>query len=297
MNGVISNKNVVVEDCIYTVRGVQVMLASDVARLYNTETKKVNQVVKRNLNRFPEEFCFRLTEKEYLVLRSQFVTSNKRGGTRYLPYVFTEHGVMILSSLLKNDIAAAVNVRIIKAFVAMRNLLHNGNFESRLSNVEQKIMRLDKKQEENEERLNEIFTKFEETKNNYLFFEGQIYDAYSLLIDILNGAKESIVLIDNYVDKKILDVLSKVKKKVIVVTKKVCESDLCKYEQQYNNMIIKYNDSFHDRFIILDEQILYHSGASFKDLGKKCFALNKIESTDILKQLLNKINISTCVKY
>lgn len=287
MNDLITKENIKIEDMIYEVRGKQVMLASDVAKLYNSETKIINQVVKRNINRFPEEFCFKLTEKEYTFLRSQFVTSKienneNRGGTRYLPYVFTEHGIIMLSGLLKSDIAAKVNVSIINAFVKMKkyisdNLLNTNDYSNMLINHEERIKVLEN-----------TFSKFD-TLSNELFFEGQIWDAHSLLLDIFNTSAQSIVIIDNYISKELLDVLCKTNKMIIVHTKNIDNNLIKKYQSQYSNLIIKINNSFHDRFIIIDDKVLYHCGASFKDLGKKCFAISRIDNIEMVKDIKNKL--------
>ena len=283
MNELMIN-DIKVEDLIYEIRGKQVMLASDVAKLYQVETFRINEVVKRNLNRFPEEFCFQLTLKEAndLSSRSQFAILNKNGNKRgynikYLPYVFTEHGVMMLSGLLKSEIAAKVNVAIIKAFVAMRKYIASNTLETRVSNIETKLIDYDHK-------FDLIFEKMDNEKIHHLFFDGQIYDAYSLLCDILNEAR-----IDNYLDKSVLDVLAKIDQSVLVITKNINQKALEMYKKQYQNIKIKCDNSFHDRFIIIDQKILYHCGASFKDLGKKCFAITKMEDKEILKTLLDKI--------
>ena len=284
MSDIVSKDNVVIENLIYEVRGKQVMLASDVAKLYQVETFRVNEVVKRNLNRFPEDFCFQLTQKEWDSLRSQFAMSkNKRGGIRYLPYAFTEHGVMMLSGLLKSDIAVQVNVAIINAFVAMRKYIASNTLESRVSNIETKLI-------DHDHKFEIIFEKMDNEKVHHLFFDGQIYDAYSLLCDILNEARDSIILIDNYLDKSILDILAKIDNSVFIITKNIKEKDLEMYQKQYQNISIQCDDSFHDRFIIIDKKMLYHCGASFKDLGKKCFAITKMEDKEILENLLDKIN-------
>lgn len=288
MNELMIN-NIKIENLIYEIRGKQVMLASDVAKLYQVETKALNQVVKRNLNRFPEDFCFQLTleEAQEVSSRSQIVTLNRSGNNRgnnikYLPYVFTEHGVMMLSGLLKSDIAAKVNVAIIKAFVLMRKYIANNTLETRVSNIETKLIDYDHK-------FDLIFDKMDNEKPYHLFFNGAIYDAYSLLCDILSQAQESITIIDNYLDKNILDVFASIQKDVLIVTKNINKKDLEMYEHQYQNVKIIKNDSFHDRFIIIDKKTLYHCGASFKDLGKKCFAITKMTDEEILSQLLVKI--------
>ena len=288
MNELMIN-NIKIENLIYEIRGKQVMLASDVAKLYQVETKALNQVVKRNLNRFPEDFCFQLTleEAQEVSSRSQIVTLNRSGNNRgnnikYLPYVFTEHGVMMLSGLLKSDIAAKVNVAIIKAFVLMRKYIANNTLETRVSNIETKLI-------DYEHKFELIFDKMDNEKPYHLFFNGAIYDAYSLLCDILSQAQESIAIIDNYLDKNILDVFASIQKDVLIVTKNINKKDLEMYEHQYQNVKIIKNDSFHDRFIIIDKNTLYHCGASFKDLGKKCFAITKMTDEEILSQLLVKI--------
>ena len=289
MNELMIN-NIKIENLIYEIRGKQVMLASDVAKLYQVETKALNQVVKRNLNRFPEDFCFQLTleEAQEVSSRSQIVTLNRSGNNRgnnikYLPYVFTEHGVMMLSGLLKSDIAAKVNVAIIKAFVLMRKYIANNTLETRVSNIETKLIDYDHK-------FDLIFDKMDNEKPYHLFFNGAIYDAYSLLCDILSQAQESITIIDNYLDKNILDVFASIQKDVLIVTKNINKKDLEMYEHQYQNVKIIKNDSFHDRFIIIDKKTLYHCGASFKDLEKKCFAITKMTDEEILNQLLVKIS-------
>ena len=283
-----------IKNMIYEVRGKQVMLASDVAIMYNVETKRINEIVKRNIERFPEDFCFQLNKEEFEIikyqksLRSQIATLNKSDNIRgmhvkYLPYVFTEYGIIMLSGLLKSEVAIKVNVLIVKAFVEMKKYFRGNSFQ-RLNNIETKILEHD-----NEIKLlQDAFDKFK-PNNDHLFFEGQIYDAHSLLLDILESSKESIIIIDNYADKKLLDLLSKTKKKVKVYSKNMDYDLIKKYMSQYNNVEITENKTFHDRFIIIDNKDLYHCGASFKELGKKCFCLSKIEDEEIITNLLNKI--------
>lgn len=210
MNEMVEKENIKIEDMIYEVRGVQVMLSSDVAKLYQVETKVLNQVIKRNINRFPKSFCFQLTETEFYNLRSQIVTSseNNYGGIRYLPYVLTEQGIMMLSGLLKNDIAVKVNIQIIEAFVKMRRYFANAiSNNAMLINHENRLLVLES-----------TFNKFKEKEINKIFFEGELYDAYSLILDIFNNAKEEIIIIDNYAGKEILDILKKVNKRIIIVS-------------------------------------------------------------------------------
>ena len=272
MQEIVKLQNQSINNMIYEIRGYQVIMDSDVAKLFNYETKEINRNVKNNIERFPDNYCFQLTKEEYESLRCKNVTlKNGRGNHRkYLPYVFTEYGITMLAGILKSDIAIQVSIKIVDAFIEMRKYIGNGSFNKRLSNIETKLINYDNKFEEIFERLNPRY-------DYHLFFEGQIYDAYSLLIDIFNTAIKEIIIIDNYIDKKILDVLYKTNKKVNIITSKINEIDLEKYNKQYSNINIVKNHQFHDRFIIIDKSILYHSGASFKDLGNKCFAINKIE--------------------
>jgi len=287
-------ENVEIVNMIYEIRGQQVMLASDVATLYRTEVKRINEVVKRNINRFPENFCFQLSKEENLLIKEQISlrsqnatleTNGKGKYSKYLPYVFTEHGIMMLSSLLKSDIAAKVNIQIINAFVSMRHYISSNLLEQKYINNQ--VM----KNTEDIKLLQESFKEFDKKKElNDMFFEGQFYDAYSLLIDILNTATKNIIIIDNYIDKKFLDICAKIKVNFIIVTKEIDKIDLEKYNKQYNNIKVRISNKYHDRFIILDNKTLYHCGASFKDLGKKCFCISKIENDNVLKELLKIVN-------
>ena len=282
----IVNVNNNVENMIFEIRGVQVMLASDVAKLYQVETRIINQVIKRNIKRFPDTFCFQLTEEEYFNLRSQFVISseNSHGGIRYLPYVLTEQGIMMLSGLLKSDIAVNVNVQIIDAFVKLRRYVSNSLVNNEmLLNHENRILKLE-----------HTFNKMQEKeKINTIFFEGQIFDAYTLLLDLFDSAKEEIIIVDNYASKELLKILKSVDKKIIIVSKNIDDILVKKYSSEYSNIEFKNLDIFHDRFLIIDKKKLYSCGASFKDLGKKCFAINEMESKKLIDDLLEKIQINT----
>ena len=292
MNEIIKIENINIENLIYEIRGVHVMLASDVANLYQVETKALNQTIKRNINRFPSSFCFQLTDKEIedLSLRSQFVTLNKSNNKRgqhykYLPYVLTEQGIMMLSGLLKSDIAVRVNIRIIGAFVKMKHYVSNESY--RLYNIETKIIEHDN----DIKILQQSFDKLnEKSKINSIFYDGQIYYAYSLLLDILNKAKKEIILIDNCAGKELLDILKNIDKKIIIVSSNIDDTLKKKYESQYNNVEFINNNTFHDRFIIIDRIKLYSCGASFKDLGKKCFALNEIVSNELIENLVKRMD-------
>lgn len=283
MNEIIE-KEVKIEDMIYEIRGKQVMLDSDLANLYNCKngTKEINQAVRNNIEKFPERFSFILDELESEKLLVKIFDQKKetRGGRYKNPRVFTEQGVAMLATILKTSVATKVSIAIMDAFVEMRK--YTSNYEKRISNIETKLIDCDNKFEI-------IFNKLESKMDNHLFYEGQIYDAYSLLIDIFNSSKENIIIIDNYIDKNLLDVLSKTNRKVLIITNKYNNNDYLKYQQQYKNVEIKINNKIHDRFIIIDNKELYHCGASFKDLGKKCFAINKVDSDLWLESLLNYI--------
>ena len=278
-----------IENMIFEVRGVQVMLSSDVAILYQIETRILNQVIKRNIDRFPSTFCFQLTDEEIdrLSLRSQFATLNKSNNLRgqhykYLPYVLTEQGIMMLSGLLKSDIAVKVNIQIIDAFVKMRRYFANNfNTNELLLNHENRIQLLEN-----------TLDSFKEQKIKKIFFEGQIYDAYSILVDILNKARTEIIIIDNYASKELLDILKDINLIIIIVSKNVDSVLKEKYTKQYKNVEFIDNNSFHDRFIILDRSKLYTCGASFKDLGKKCFAISEFNDINYLEQIINTLNIN-----
>ena len=281
-----------IENIIYEIRGKQVMLDSDLAKLYECKngTKDINKAVKRNIERFPQNFYFQITEEEMKKLWFQSGTANKM--IRSLPYVFTEQGIAMLSSVLHTQIAISQSIRIMDAFVKMRkyisvNLIEQDNMKNMLLKHDNEI-----------KLLQESFSKLEEKeKINHIFYEGQIYDAYSLLIDIFKEAKEEIIIIDNYADKSILDMITNLNVKVIIVTKKLNllkDIDIKKYNNQYHNLKVIYSDKFHDRFIILDKKVLYHSGASYKDLGNKCFAITKMEDKEYLKTIIKNIGEDKC---
>ena len=281
INDLIEKENIKIENMIYEIRGKQVMLDSDLAKLYHVETKRINEAVKNNMEKFPERFSWKLTgeESESFLVENFDQNLETRGGRYNCPRVFTEQGVAMLATILKSKVATQVSIRIMDAFVAMRKYISTELMEHNkmLINHENRLTLLEN-----------VFDNFKE-ETNHIFFEGQIYDAYSLMRKIFEKAEESIVIIDNYVDKNILDILSKTSRNVTLITNKYNNVDYEKYKEQYNNIAIVVNNSFHDRFIILDKKVLYHSGASFKDLGKKCFAITKIESEELLDSLLDKM--------
>ena len=307
----ISNEEI--KNLIYTIRGKQVMLDSDVAMLYHYPTKRINEAVNRNKQRFPENFCFQLTEEEYKSLRfknftfneinskdinednslrSQIATLDESAGRgkhrKYLPYVFTEQGIAMLSGLLKNDIAIQVSINIMNAFVEMRKFLAvNGQLFERLTNVEYKLLEHDKK-------FDKVFDQLQNEENikQKIFFEGQIYDAYSLIIDIFKKANKKILIIDNYIDDSVLKMLTKKNKNVEVVIltsekSSIEKIDIQKFNKEYPVLKVAKTNKFHDRFIVIDNKEMYHLGASIKDLGKKCFGINKIEDVEIIDKIIN----------
>jgi len=285
-----------IRQLIYVFRDVQVMVDADLAALYGVETKVLNQAVKRNITRFPETFRFQLTESEYeeLVthrdrsnLRSQPVTSSGHGGRRHLPYVFTEQGVAMLSAVLRSETAIRISIHIINAFVAMRRfLLADGGLLQRMDTLEKRQIAHEMK---TDARFDKVFDALEGRSLDPaqgVFFDGQIFDAYVFVNDLLRRAKKSIVLIDNYVDDSVLAQLDKRKKGVsaVILTKTVGKQlaqDLKKHNAQYPPIAIQEFADSHDRFLILDGETVYHLGASLKDLGKRWFAFSKMEKSGL----------------
>ncbi len=282
-----------IRNLIYSIRGRQVMLDSDLASLYQVETKNLNKAVKRNIERFPVSFCFQLTEEEVENLRFQIGTSSlSYGGRRYLPYVFTEQGVAMASAILRSDIAVKVSVEIMEAFVEMRKMLiSNASLFHRLDNIELKQLQADQKFEE-------IFKALESDKlhaEKGIFYNGQVFDAYTFVSDIIRSAKSSITLLDNYVDDTVLTLLGKRNTNVTatIYTKSISNQlrlDLQRYNSQYPNIEVEVFSDAHDRFMIIDDTELYHIGASLKDLGKKWFAFSRmdIEVSRMLQILTHK---------
>ena len=278
-----------IENMIYEIRGKQVMLDSDLAKLYNCAngTKTINLAVKRHIDRFPEDFYFQLTVEE--CSRFQFGTLNSRGkNIKYLPHVFTEEGVAMLASVLHTNIAEEVSIKIMRSFVKMRRYI--GNNEFRLSNVEAKLLDHDKKLY----LLQESFNKFEEKKKiNEIYFNGQIYDAYYKIKELFNEAKNELIIIDGYADNSVINIIKTIDVKVIIITKPnnlLTRQDIRNYNMQYNNLKVVYNDTFHDRYFIIDSNILYHCGSSINRIGKKTFSINLINDKEVFNVLLNKVN-------
>ena len=288
MSEVIVKDNIQIENLIYEIRGKQVMLDSDLATLYGCRngTKEINQAVKRNIDRFPDDFYFQITKEEHTNLKSQFVTSSwsNYGGIRKLPYVFTEQGVAMLATVLRTDNASVVSVNIMRAFVAMKKIISNSLIEQKYINS------LVLEHDTNIKLLQQSFDEFSsKEKVNHIFYDGQIYDAYSLLINILGMAKKEIIIIDNYAGKELFDITKNIMVNIKVYTKNIDEIAIKKYRQEYSNIEIINTDIFHDRFIILDNSELYNIGSSLKDIGKKCSSINKIEDNNILKGLISRL--------
>ena len=291
-----------VQNLIYTIRDQQVMLDFDLAILYGYELRSMNQQVKRNIARFPDDFMFQLTREELDSVKSQIVISRKdsffsgqEGGRRTLPYAFTEQGIYMLATVLKGPLAEQQSIKIMRAFREMRHFIANNRMLfQRISSVELKQLEF---QKEASQKFDEIFTYISdhEESSQKLYFDGQIYDAFSLLASLISKAKKNIILIDGYVDTGTLDLLSKKKKNVAVTIytfkrgNKITASEVQKFNTQYPTIDIKIDESFHDRFLILDNTACYHIGASLKDAGKKSFALGLLEDPQMVQDILNRL--------
>ena len=283
-----------VKSLIHVIRGNQVMLDSDLAMLYQVETKVFNQSVTRNIERFPENFRFQLTKEEYDALRSQNATSNGRGGRRYLPFAFTEQGIAMLSGVLRSDVAVQVSIRIMNTFVEMRHFIaNNALLFEKVSDIE--LTQLEY-QKSTDERFDKVFRYIEDhaESEQKVFFDGQIYDAFSLITSIVKKAQKEIVLIDGYVDVDTMNILAKKNTGVDVkiytyASAQLTNRDVTTFNAQYPTLTVKKTQVFHDRFIILDGKTAYHVGASIKDAGKKCFGISLIDDPGVVSDLLNRL--------
>lgn len=283
-----------IHSLIYVVRGQQVMLDSDLAMLYQVDTKVFNQAVRRNIERFPDTFRFQLTKEEFDSLRSQFVTSNGRGGRRYMPYMFTEQGIAMLSGVLRSDVAVRVSIKIMNTFVEMRRFIaNNALLFEKVSEIELKQLEY---QKSTDERFDKVFKYIDDhaESEQKIFFDGQIYDAFSLITSIIQKAQNEIILIDGYVDVNTLNILAKknsgVDVKIYTYTSaRLTNTDAANFNAQYPTLTVKKTQVFHDRFIILDEKTVYHIGASIKDAGKKCFGISLMEDPGMAADLLNRL--------
>ena len=292
MNDIILKNEVKLTSLIYEIRGKQVMLDSDLARLYGCAngTKTINQAVKRHIEKFPNDFYFQLTYEELLNLKSQFGTSSwkEHGGQRKLPYVFTEQGVAMLATVLRTPIASQVSVNIMRAFVAMRKYISANLIEQKYIND------LVLEDHEKIKVLETSFNQFEEKRKiSEIYFDGQIYDAYSKILDIFHSAKKELIIIDSYADNVVLDMIKRLNISVLLITKSnglLTNLDIERYNQQYHNLTIKYDNTFHDRYFILDHEVLYHCGASINRIGYKTFSITLVGDDSIREMLIDKIN-------
>ena len=294
-NALSANVDIDIRSMIHIIRGQQVMLDSDLALLYQVETKRLNERVKRNIARFPESFCFQLTKEEFDNLRSQIATSSEEyGGRRYLPFVFSEQGIAMLSAVLRSNVAIDVSIRIMNTFVEMRRFMaSNAALFERISAVEFKQLEY---QKQTDEKFNEVFEYISDhaESEQKIFYDGQIYDAFSLIASLVQKANKTISLVDGYVDVVTLDLLAKKKSGVAVTIYThpktgLSQTDINKFNSQYPTLAVKKTTSFHDRFLILDNHDVYHVGASIKDAGSKCFGISLIQDSLLAAELIKRL--------
>ena len=292
MNDIILKNEEKIENLIYEIRGKQVMLDSDLARLYGCAngTKTINLAVKRHINRFPERFMFQLTIEEVnSISRFQVETLKGQGhNIKYLPYVFTEEGVAMLATVLRTPVAEEVSIRIMDAFVLMRKYISTNLMEQKY--IDNMVLEHDTQIK----LLQHSFDKLEDKKKtNEIYFDGQIYDAYSKILDIFKFAKSSLTIIDSYADNVILDMIKRLNISVLLITKSnglLTNQDIERYNKQYHNLTIKYDNTFHDRYFILNHEVLYHCGASINRIGYKTFSITLVGDDSIREMLIDKIN-------
>lgn len=287
-----------IENLIHVIRNQQVMIDRDLAELYGVKTKRLNEQVKRNIERFPSDFCFQLNEQEFENWKSQFATSNSdKMGVRRAPYAFTEQGVAMLASILKSEIAIAASVKIMRAFVAMRRfMMNNARVFTELDTIKKHLMESDHHQMENDKKIEyllNIMDRYRIDEKQGVFFQGQIFDAYAKFESFIQSAKHDIILIDQYVDLSVLERFAKKQNGVLVTIythpqTPLTQQDLQRFNAQYPTLTIQHSTTIHDRFLIIDHTLLYHIGASLKDLGKKCFAFEIMEdSVRLIPKLLS----------
>lgn len=290
MSNIVFKNEEKLTNLIYEVRGKQVMLDSDLAKLYQVETKRINESVKNNKDKFPERFSWKLTKEESKIFMVENFDQKieTRGGRYNCPRVFTEQGVAMLATILKSKVATQVSIAIMDAFVLMRKYISNNLIEQKYINnlVLEDHSRVNK--------LEETFQKFEEKRKvSDIYFDGQIYDAYSKILDIFNSAKEEIIIVDNYADKTLLDMVKDLHVKVTIITKKnnlLKEHMIEKYNKEYHNLTVKYSNIFHDRYFILDNKVVYHCGASINRIGYKTFSITLVADQDVSQLLIDKIS-------
>ena len=287
-NEIIKEDILDIGNMIYEINGKEVMLDSDLAKLYHVETKRINEAVSRNTKKFPDRISWNLndfdSEKLMVAICDQKIET--RGGKYKNPRVFTEQGIYMLATILKSDVAIDVSIRIMDTFVKMRHYI---NYNKML--LPNRILLLENRVDDNTKRIDELFDKFspKDIAKEYIFFEGHFYDAYSFLLKIFDKAKNELIIIDNYAGKELLDILRGINKNVVIVSSNINDVLKKMYLSQYKNVTFIDNNSFHDRFIIIDRKTLYTCGASFKDLGKKCFSINLIENNKYLEDILKVI--------
>ena len=284
--------DVIIENLIYEVRGKQVMIDSDLAKLYECKngTKTINLAVRRHLDRFPNDFYFQLTKEEYYnILRFQSETLELEQGkySKYLPYVFTEQGVAMLATILRTSVASKMSVAIMRAFVVMRKYISTNLIEQKYINNQ--VM----KNTEDIKLLQASFQKFEEKSEvNTIFFDGQIFDAYSNIQDICKKANKKLIIVDSYADNTLLDIVKRLNVEVVIITKKnnlLTKQDLCKYNKQYHNLKVYFSNNFHDRYFVIDDEIVYHCGTSINRIGYRTFSINLVSDADVANMLIDKV--------
>lgn len=307
ITAIINANEAEIRKIIYVVRQKQIMIDSDLAMLYQVETGNLNKAMKRNQNRFPEDFCFQLTKEEYDDLKFQIGSPNNKehGGRRSLPYAYTEQGIAMLSAVLKSNIAVQVSIKIMKTFVDMRQYLSNNALlmdkvnKLEIRQIESELKHKTDK-EETAKKFEQVFDYIESHKENNqkIFYDGQIFDAFSLMTSLIYQADNSIILIDGYVNIATLNILSKKKTNVNILlytlpSAKITSQDITNFNAQYPTLKLKHTTAFHDRFLILDKTTGYHIGASIKDAGKKCFGINKIGDMGIINDLMQRAELTS----
>ena len=292
MNKIIEKEKNLIEDKIYKINGVEVMIDSDLAELYQVETKRINEAVKNNPDKFPRRYSWQLSIKETeKISRSKFSTLKIKQGfnVKYGARVFTEQGIYMLATILKTKVATEVSIRIMDTFVKMRHYI---NYTYDL--LPHKYLLLENKVNENTKRIDELFDKFnpKDIVDGRVFFYGEYYDAYSMVTDIFNCAHDSLIIIDNYADKSVLDIIRTLSIPVTIITKTkglLKKLDIEKYNKEYNNLKVIYNNNFHDRYFVLDNKVVYHCGASLNKIGSKVFSINLIKDSEMSNLLIEKI--------
>jgi hypothetical protein len=301
MNNKTAQDNIKVEDLIYEIRGKQVMLDSDLAKLYKCTngTKDINKAVKRNINKFPDDFYFKLNDSDmenfWFQLGTKKIDIETRGGRYKNPYVFTEQGIAMLASILHTNIADEISIRIMRVFISMRHYISNNLIEQKyINNLVLENKESIKEIKTDVKLLQESFNKFEEKRKiNEIYFNGQIFDAYSKIKEIFKEANNNLIIIDAYADNTILNIIKTLNISVTIITKQnnlLTNQDINKYNKQYHNLKVIFNNTFHDRYFILDNSLIYHCGASINRIGYKTFSITLLSDKEVCELLINKIN-------